>query len=358
VRVLPLPRGVLLALAAVMATTSCGGESTVARIVNGHDIDGHFITPDAYAEYMDGVLLEEGGNVAGAVAAYERALDEDGDAAEIWARLGRVRCVSEPRRSDDAFRRARSKGPELGAVWRAEAECALDRGDVARARLGAERAAALEPGNAQASLLVIRALERAGDVESATRWLRATRLLFPEAAALPDSLGAAVAANALHPGSSLPSPDAPRPTSEPAAERREGLAALDAALMAGDDAAARSAAVRAHLDNAWLALRAVELGQPAFAKDRAELTLAGEPGNVDARVAALAAADLGGDDAAFRKWATKLPADRGAPSLFAIRVMTALLDRRVGSDVARAFSAAWTERAARREPAPAAPAAR
>src|SRR3982750_699405 len=95
----------------------CGSGSAVTRVANGRDIDGRFITPDAYAEYLAGVLLEERGDLRGAEAAYERALDEDGGAAEIWARLGRVRCASNRRASDVAFTRARSKGAEIASVW-------------------------------------------------------------------------------------------------------------------------------------------------------------------------------------------------------------------------------------------------
>jgi tetratricopeptide (TPR) repeat protein len=343
---------------------ACGGESAVARVVDGHDIDGHFITPDAYAEFLDGALLEDNGDLRGAEAAYRRALDEDGGAAEVWARLGRVRCASNPRGSDEAFRQARFRGPSLGAVWRADAECALDRGDVPRARDAAGRAAAVDPGNAQASLLVVRALVRARELELAERWLRAARLLYPESAGLPASLAAVMNIDVARAGSppapipaavTPPQPGAPAvpaqtaagtnvvPSTSPghdAPERRDAMAALDAALMAGDAVAARNAAMRAHLDNAWLALRAVELGQPALAKEAAETTLAAEPGNVDARIAALAAADLGRDEAALRRYATKLPDAREPPSAFALRVMTALLARRAGTDAAHAFEKA------------------
>jgi hypothetical protein len=85
----------------------------------------------------------------------------------------------------------------------------------------------------------------------------------------------------------------------------------------------------------------VELGQSTVAKEAAELTLSAEPGNVDARVAALAVADLEHDEQGFRRWATKLPGDHEAPSALGARVMAALLARRVGADAARAFSEAW-----------------
>src|SRR5882672_2603584 len=124
----PLPtRASLAALfACLLVSTGCSGSSAVTRVSNGRDVDGRFITPEAYAEYLDGTLREERGDLGGAQAAYERALDEDGGAAEIWARLGRVRCTTDRRASDTAFKRARSKGAEVASVWLADAECALE----------------------------------------------------------------------------------------------------------------------------------------------------------------------------------------------------------------------------------------
>jgi hypothetical protein len=127
------------------------------------------------------------------------------------------------------------------------------------------------------------------------------------------------------------------------AERRAqaAVATLDAALLEGDATQARAAAVEAGLGNAAVALRAVELGRPALAKELAELTLAAEPGNVDARIAALAAADLTNDDAELRRYAVRLPDLREPASAAAVRVMIGVLYRRVGVDAARAFGEAW-----------------
>lgn len=326
-------RGAYLFAAALVAAgvASCSPEPAVARVVDGHDIDGHFIEPDAYAEFLDGALLEAQGDLKGAEAAYQRALDEDG-AAEIWASLGRVRCRTSPRASDQAFQRAKRKGKDIGPVWLADAECALERGEIARARSSAERAAALDPKNAQASLLVVRALVSARDAEGAARWARAARLFYPEAAGLGTPLVELERANGAP-----SSPTTWRPLS---AERRSAnaIAALDRALAGDDAVGARAAALDARLDNAALALRAVELGRPAIARELAELTLAAEPGNVDARIAAIAAADLVHDDREVRRWAARLPDAHETPSTAAIRVMIALLYRRVGADAALAFA--------------------
>jgi hypothetical protein len=330
-----------LFVAALVAigVTACGGEGAVARVVDGHTIDGHFIEPEAYAEFLDGALLEAKGDLKGAEASYERALRVDG-AAEIYARLGRVRCLIARRASDEAFARAKWKGKKIGPVWLADAECALDRGEVARATASAERAAALQPRNAQASVLVVRALVLAGDRDRAARWLRAARLFYSEFAGLPASLNEIAGMQAPSAVSASVSP--PGSHRVPAERRSQAaIATLDAALVEGDAPRARAAAVEAGLGNAAIALRAVELGQPTFAKELAELTLAAEPGNVDARIAALAAADLTHDDAALRRYTARLPDLRDPPSTAAIRVMIAVLFRRVGADAARAFGEAW-----------------
>jgi hypothetical protein len=44
----------------------------------------------------------------------------------------------------------------------------------------------------------------------------------------------------------------------------------------------------------------------------------------------------------LRKWASKLPSDHDAPSALSARIMAALLARRLGEDVARTFSEAWS----------------
>jgi hypothetical protein len=171
--------------------------------------------------------------------------------------------------------------------------------------------------------------------------LRAVRLLYPEAAALPSSIDAALSRAALRvPGVTTDRVERP-PQSHRSAVENRAAEALDQALRAGDATAARRAAVSAHVGNGWLALRAVELGQPTFAKEAAELTLSAEPGNIDARVAALAVADLERDERGLRKWATKLPSDHDAPSALSARIMADLLARRVGADAARTFSDAW-----------------
>src|SRR5258706_271740 len=77
---------------------------------------------------------------------------------------------------------------------------------------------------------------------------------------------------------------------------RGTFVALDEALGKEDAEGARRAAVRAHVGLSTVAVRAAELGRPEVALDTAELVLAAEPTSVEARVAALAAADLAGDD--------------------------------------------------------------
>jgi tetratricopeptide (TPR) repeat protein len=355
-------------LSALFWATGCLKGPSVAREVDGRAIDDRWIAPEAYAAYTEGVLLEESGDLRNAALAYERALEEDG-AAEIWARLGAVRCLVDARSSDKAFGRARSKAPELFDVWLADAACALERGDTARAQVSAFRAAALAPDRVDVSLVVVATLLRAGARDAAVAWLRAARLAFPEAEGLgrapetifgdpsvarllPASLRAPLAARspsaAANPGmapAGTASPAVTEASSPAAASLRGGaarramaLAALDDAIGRGEGDEARRAAVAAHVGLSVVAIRAAELGRAELARDTAELVLAAEPTNTEARVAMLAAADLIRDDAALKRWAVPLPAGHDAPSSAAVRVMTTLLERRLGAEAARAFA--------------------
>src|SRR5260221_4524657 len=315
----------------LLAATACGGGSAVARIADGHSIDGRWIPPEAYAAYLDGALLEEQGDLSSAAAAYQEALGEDPAAPEIWARLGRVRCASDPAASTKAFLRAQALGPELPDAWLSHAECALERGEIAKALASAQRAVALSPKDVDASLVIASALERAGAKEDAARWLRALSLSHPGASDMPRSPGAAIGGDAPERGTrkgvriSRASMDASRA----AADASE---ALDQAILSGDLAAARAASAQAHLGGAGLGLRALELGQIALAREAAALSLSVEPGNTDARAAALAAADLERNEDALLRLSTCLPRDRTPLSTRAARLMDELPPRRGGAE--------------------------
>src|SRR3954464_11392997 len=86
-----------LSAAASMLALACGSEPRVARVYDGHLVEGRYVSPDAYAAFLRGALAEESGDLKGAVAAYSQALDEDEDDPEIASRIGEARCKLDPK---------------------------------------------------------------------------------------------------------------------------------------------------------------------------------------------------------------------------------------------------------------------
>ena len=73
-------------LLAVWLLAGCAAEPRVVRVYGGKIVEGPYVPADAYAEYLRGALAEEAGDLPGAIAAYEKALAEDDEDAEVWAR--------------------------------------------------------------------------------------------------------------------------------------------------------------------------------------------------------------------------------------------------------------------------------
>jgi tetratricopeptide (TPR) repeat protein len=310
------PGVALPSLAVLLLGTACRPAQEVTRVVDGRTIDGRFVSADAYAAYLDGTMRAERGDEAGAASAFRAALAEDPDSGEVWARLGAALCLREPKGADDALARAEQLAPELDGTWLALSDCAFRRGDAARARVSAERAVALSPDSPEATLAVIRALERLGDAARAAAWRRAysTRTAV--------ALGAA-------PGGRLEQPPS---TSE----------AVDRAIESGDAATARRLAVRARLPVLTVARRALSLGAPGVAVELARTVAAADPADTDARIVTLVAADLARDEATFLSSVSPLAEDRTPPTPDAASLMHELLERRVGAEAARAWLEAWT----------------
>jgi Tfp pilus assembly protein PilF len=331
-----------LALAAACAALSCSVGPEVMRVESGRSLDGRWISPEAYAAYLEGTLFEARGDLQNARLAYARALSEDPRSAEIWARVGAVQCDSDPAASRAAFEHAESIDPALAAPWIATAECALRRGEAALARDAALRAAALTPDDLSTSLLAARALDRSGDAPRAAIWLRALVLRRPaslEAArAFRDQAArtgnvADVRHARAHVDELVERAGVPE-TAEP------DVGAVDRALMRSDAETARAEAVRARMKTTTLALTALERGRAELARDTATTVLAAEPENVDARVALLLAADLSGDEKSWQAALARVPEDHTELSEQASRLMGELLSRRAGPAAAAAWSAA------------------
>lgn len=277
----------------------CRPQGSVVRISGGREEAGPFVSPEAYAAYLEGALLEEAGNEAAAEAAYERAVEEDSSNASAWARLGVLRCTRNRTAANAAFARAIDEGPDVSDVWVGKAECALRRSEIARASQAARRALALDPESPDASAILSTTLERSGKLDEASRVRVALSLWKPRVFVAP---------------------------------KRSDLAI---SLVTGDYAAARAAAFERRISLTELALAALELGQLQMAGTLARRIASADPGDTDAWVVAVVVADLEGDQEALRKLSG--PREGPPPGAEAARWFEALLARRFGTPVAESW---------------------
>src|SRR5262245_29694873 len=84
------------ALIGLGVAAGCGGRATVVRVYDGRIVEEAAVAPDAYAEYLRGALAEEKGDLRTALSHYERVLAFDDEDAEVFARIGDVRCRLDP----------------------------------------------------------------------------------------------------------------------------------------------------------------------------------------------------------------------------------------------------------------------
>ncbi|WP_437494345.1 hypothetical protein WME75_22295 [Sorangium sp. So ce1014] len=342
-----LPRSAawLAALAALSLGAGCAAPR-VARSVDGQIIEGRQIRPYAYALYAIGAEAEARGNLATALQAYELAEDSDPESADIWTRVGSVRCrLGRPEAADDAFERARAIDRDYEPAHREQARCDLAAGRLLAALGRVDRAILLDPDRDDGILLRAEILRRLGRTEDARLSLRALLVRRPGSADAWRELRAV----ALAAGDRAVAEEAARRLRELASRRaaasgrplspRGPLAELDEALVLGQLRRARRLARDAELPPAEIAVRAAALGRGAEAREQAELVSAADPASASALVALAVAADLGGDLEALTRACDALhaPAGGGAavpPSRLARLLLAELLFRRVGRDAA------------------------
>jgi tetratricopeptide (TPR) repeat protein len=323
----------------VLATVTGCTSSTVVRVIDGTPVAGRFVSDRAYAYYARAADAEARGDLPDALGAYEAAAAED-DGAEIWTRIGAVRCALLGAAGDgvaDAWRRAEAIDASYEPLWRERARCALAAGKPADALALSERAVALDPEQDEASVVHAATLERLGRAIDARRELEALVVRHPSSAsgwralrALAERAGdvGTVARASAHLGADAVAPVRANGTT---------WADLDRALLRGDVDVARRRALAEHLPLAELAVRAAALARPAVARPLAELVLAADPADGSARVALAAAADLSGDaDALGRALIAPTSIALTPPSPLARLVLAELLARRVGPAAARA----------------------
>jgi tetratricopeptide (TPR) repeat protein len=281
--------------------------------MNGHQVEGRFIGPEAYAAYLQGSYEEGRDNPSGALAWYRRALALDPESPELWTRVGSIQCRNGTVDVKQAFDEARALAPEYAAIWIEMANCEVVRGKIAEALPDALRGAALAPYDEEATSLLIRIYELLGRSPDAERWRTAWRLLqTPRTEQVPEA-----------PATKL--------------EADQMLSDIDAALDAGELKRARTLAVRARLSAGELAARAASRGKAEVALEQAVIVLRADPSNADAWVGAVVAADLLANDDLFRQWLLRVPEDAVPASALSVAALTNLLERRVGIAAAQAW---------------------
>ena len=142
----------------VAILSACAHESRIERAYDGHVVDGRYIAPQAYAAFLRGTIASAQGDPKGALDAFDEAARLDPTSAEVWTRMGDVRCRSNARdeHADRDFARALALDPTYARAWGAKARCALARGDAAGARAAAERASRTDPTADGANVLLAR----------------------------------------------------------------------------------------------------------------------------------------------------------------------------------------------------------
>jgi len=363
-----------VALALVCGCAAAPG--TVTRVVGGRTIEGRFVSPQAYEQFLRGAVAEESGAVDEALAAYESVARADPTDPEPLARIARVRCGKRP---DDpqarvAIDKALALDPDYGPAFAARALCAFAAtGDMQRAahfepqNLELQIAAASADGSLSRSAETLVAITSAfrtsaaawealaswgtahGDPALAVRaWIELVRLapsragLAQRAAeelagagelALARRVAVAVVsarADAVRGGAPAPSPLVTR-------------LAVDEALLRGDDASATLRATLGRLAMDEVAARALRHGQVDLAEALATRSAAADPAAAGARVVLGTVALLRG------RVPQPMPsrADAGSVSMFAcymhLRVLADRLDLGAARDAASGFPCAKAE---------------
>jgi tetratricopeptide (TPR) repeat protein len=297
-----------LLLALVLA--GCGVLTPpVARTVDGVTSEGRFIEPEAYALYSVAALREAHGEYREALELYQRALRLDRAGPEIRTRIAAVACkLREHQLADESFDAALARDPEYGPAWFELALCRKARADLPGAARAAERALELDPERYETSLLAADMAEKLGD--HARAWQLRDALITHA----PGSLQAQRAVL-----------DAAKRTKHHARAAR-AQQALDRLRRPEGRAPERGVA---------FALRALARGEVAAARREAELLLGADPGNGDALVLALSAADLEQDHSGFARLLTTASEPGRPASPAVLEALEALLARRVSAQAAQ-----------------------
>lgn len=282
----------------------------VARTVGGVTSEGRFIEPDAYALYAMAALYEARGAWEQALQLYQRAYDVDPRGPELKTRIGAVACKL--RRfplAEESLAAALARDESYGPAWFELSQCQRTRGDLTLALAAAGQALRLDPERPETSLLAADLAEQRGDVSGAWR-VRDALATHARGSAI---VQRAILAAAERAG------DAQR-----SARARRALAELGRSESDSPEASGIPRAVAA-----------LHRGDLPTARAEAERLLGADPGNGDALLIALCAADLAQDHEAFARLLQATRARAAPVSAELLVLLEALLGRRLGSSVAR-----------------------
>jgi tetratricopeptide (TPR) repeat protein len=290
-----------LALCLALSVSCTMRSAGVTRMADGVRYEGRFVSPEAYAAYLLGVEREARNEFDEALAAYLEAHAEDPDSAEIWARIGAVRCFSNaapagPAAARASFARGLLTNPAYYGNYFERARCAERAGDFRSALTDATAAVARNPDDEPANLLVARVLQALGRSAEARLWLEAYRSYHVATIATERAL-----TSARDPRSAQ---------------------AVVAASAGASPGAARSAAF-AELGS----------GRTERARLQAQRELDADPTNSDAWIATLVACDALHDEPCFEATLSRLEMPSLAPSSTALGYLRELLARRAGVPV-------------------------
>lgn len=325
-----------LLLAALSLSTACGAYGgEVARVVDGQVQEGRFISPVSYSAYARAAQFEAQGQYLEAETAYEEALSFDPRSAEIWTRLGSVRCASGKPDADEAFEHAAEFEPEFATLWYERGRCSLERGKPAQANEQALRALALDPYHLPTTRLIVETFVRLKQSANALRYLDAAIALYPNLAALQSDKRAIVeGAGSLS------------ERKGPASSEGAQLEDIDRALLRDATDEARQLALALGLSQSELGARATSLGKPKIALEQANQVQQADPSDGTAWVTVLSTADLLRDEALYTAVLNALDEEPTTPSALGVVLLAELLKRRVGADAAQA----WLRAAPNAEP--------
>lgn len=166
----------LAALAVGLGAAACVPPPRVVRVYDGRIVEGRYVSPEAYAAFLRGVLAEEAGDIKAAVGAYAKAVDEDEDDPAIWTRIAAARCKNDPKdaEADRAFARATKLDPTYAGTLAARARCATARGRTDEAASLARAAAAQDPKNVGLEALAVRSESSKSDPAARERAIALT----------------------------------------------------------------------------------------------------------------------------------------------------------------------------------------